>query len=306
MSGTGIGNVQATIDDSMPENYYPAVAATFFGSPIATLPPLPAFDVLGVRVNAVRMSEAVDRMCAWADAPFLKTHFIAVTAMHPVAEARRNVLYRRILNSADLSVPDGMPLIWLARFRGYPLKDRVCGSDLMQTFCRVTGGAYRHFFYGGGAGVAERLANSLHQKYGIVIAGTYTPPFRALTPAEEEEISSLVQQSSPDVLWVGLSSPKQERWIAEHRHHLRVPVMLAVGAAFDMNSGTTGRAPGWMRKSGLEWLYRLWFEPTRLWKRYLFTIPLAMCFVAMEVLTSLVCPAHQAKPGAASLDAGQE
>jgi N-acetylglucosaminyldiphosphoundecaprenol N-acetyl-beta-D-mannosaminyltransferase len=286
---------------------YPPVAAPFLLPAVAaSLPPLPAFEVLGVRVNAVRMSEAVDRMRCWIDAPFRKTHFVAVTAMHPVAEARRNELYRRILNSADLSVPDGMPLIWLARFHGHPLKDRVCGADLMQTFCRVTGDAYRHFFYGGGPGVAERLAKSLHEKYGIVIAGTYTPPFRPLTPGEEEAMSSLVEHSSPDVLWVGLSSPKQEKWIEEHRHHLRIPVMLAVGAAFDMNSGTIRRAPGWMRQSGLEWLYRLWFEPRRLWKRYLFTIPQAMCFVAMEILVSALFPSLRGKSGPASVDPVRE
>jgi N-acetylglucosaminyldiphosphoundecaprenol N-acetyl-beta-D-mannosaminyltransferase len=302
-----MGDVQARPTEQPMVHDYQPVGAPFLRAPVtANLPPLPSFEVLGVRVNAVRMSEAVDRMRCWVDAPFQKAHFVAVTAMHPVAEARRNDPYRRILNSADLSVPDGMPLVWLARFHGYPLKDRVCGSDLMQTFCQVTGDAYRHFFYGGGPGVAEKLGKSLHEKYGIVIAGTYSPPFRALTLAEEEEVSSLVEQSSPDVLWVGLSSPKQEKWIEEHRRHFRIPVMLAVGAAFDMNSGTTTRAPGWMRKSGLEWLYRLCFEPRRLWKRYLFTIPHAMCFVAKEILASSVFPSLPDKTRNASVDPVEE
>ena len=177
-----------------------------------------------------------------------------------------------------------MPLLWLARMYGYDLERRVCGSELMETFCRVTGSAYRHFFYGAGPGVAEKLAETLQQKYGILIAGTYTPPFRALTDREEQELAAVVAESSPDVLWVGLSSPKQEKWIHVHRNRLRVPVMLAVGAAFDMNSGATTRAPSWMGNAGLEWLYRLLCEPRRLWKRYLVTIPKAMLFVGLELL----------------------
>jgi N-acetylglucosaminyldiphosphoundecaprenol N-acetyl-beta-D-mannosaminyltransferase len=132
--------------------------------------------------------------------------------------------------------------------------------------------------------VAERLAQALHEKHGIVIAGTYTPPFRALTVAEEEELASFVDEASPDVLWVGLSSPKQEKWMYEHRHRLKVPVMLGVGAAFDMNSGNLRRAPEWMRQHGLEWLFRLASEPRRLWRRYLITIPKAVWFVCMELL----------------------
>jgi N-acetylglucosaminyldiphosphoundecaprenol N-acetyl-beta-D-mannosaminyltransferase len=124
----------------------------------------------------------------------------------------------------------------------------------------------------------------LHKKYGIVIAGTYTPPFRALTADEEEELASLVEKTAPDVFWVGLSTPKQERWMYEQRHRLRVPVMLGVGAAFDMNSGNLRRAPRWMRDWGLEWLYRLWADPRRLWRRYLITIPKAAWFVCLELL----------------------
>jgi N-acetylglucosaminyldiphosphoundecaprenol N-acetyl-beta-D-mannosaminyltransferase len=132
--------------------------------------------------------------------------------------------------------------------------------------------------------VAERLAQALHEKHGIVIAGTWTPPFRALTEAEEEELASFVDKVSPDVFWVGLNTPKQEKWMYEHRHKSRVPVMLGVGAAFDMNSGNLRRAPAWMRASGLEWVFRLASEPRRLWRRYLITIPKAVWFVYMELL----------------------
>lgn len=245
---------------------------------------LPSFQVLGVRVHAVRTADAVERLRSWIDHPQSIARYAAVLAMHVVAESRQDDRFRLILNTADLVVPDGMPLVWLGRLQGFRLRHRVCGAELMDSFCRASGSAYRHFFFGGNPGVAERLAQALQQKHGIVIAGTYTPPFRALTDAEEEELASLVDEASPDVLWVGLSSPKQERWIYEHRHRLRVPAMLGVGAAFDMNSGGLRRAPKWMRDNGLEWLYRLGSEPRRLWRRYLITIPQAMWFVCMELL----------------------
>ncbi|HXW57730.1 MAG TPA: WecB/TagA/CpsF family glycosyltransferase [Candidatus Cybelea sp.] len=244
-----------------------------------------SFQVLGVRVDAVQLSDAVERLRSWIDGPQTTTRFVAVTGMHGIAESRQDSLFRLVLNAADLVVPDGMPLVWLARTKGYSLRHRVCGSELMESFCRATGNTYRHFFFGGAPGVAERLARTLQEKYGTVIAGTHTPPFRSLTAGEEDELLSSVGRASPDVLWVGLSTPKQEKWMYEHRYKLRVPVMLGVGAAFDMNSGNSRRAPEWMRESGLEWLFRLASEPRRLWKRYLITIPKAMWFVCLESMS---------------------
>jgi N-acetylglucosaminyldiphosphoundecaprenol N-acetyl-beta-D-mannosaminyltransferase len=177
-----------------------------------------------------------------------------------------------------------MPLVWLGRLKGYPLRQRVCGAELMDAFCQASGNAYRHFFYGGAPEVAERLARVLHEKHGIVIAGTYTPPFRPLTEAEGKELASFVEKTSPDVLWVGLSTPKQESWMYDQLYKLNVPVMLGVGAAFDMNSGNLRRAPKWMRDNGLEWLFRLTSEPRRLWRRYLITIPKVAWFVCIELL----------------------
>jgi len=230
------------------------------------------------------MSEAVEQLRSWIDKPQTVAQYVAVTGMHGIAESRQNDWFRLALNTADMVVPDGMPLVWLGRIKGFPLRRRVCGSELMDSFCRATGAAYRHFFFGGNTGVAERLANALHKKYGTVIVGTYTPPFRPLTDAEEAELASFVETVSPDVFWVGLSTPKQEKWMYEFRHKLKVPVMLGVGAAFDMNSGKVRRAPEWMQENGLEWLFRLGSEPRRLWKRYLITIPKAVGAVCVEVL----------------------
>ena len=244
---------------------------------------VPTFSVLGVRVSAVQISDTVARMERWINSG--KTgRYVAVTGMHGVSESRHDPQFRDILNSASLVVPDGMPLVWLGRWHGHPLRRRVYGPELMETFCRETGSRYRHFFYGGAPGVAQDLARRLRDQFGITVAGTYTPPFRALTEEEERDFAGRVQEAAPDVLWVGLSTPKQERWMFEHRHTLRVPVMLGVGAAFDLNSGRLRRAPWWMRENGLEWLYRLLVEPRRLWKRYLVTIPSSISSVSLEIL----------------------
>lgn len=249
---------------------------------------LPGFQVLGVRVDAVQLSDTVEQLRRWIDDRESTTRFVAVTGMHGIAESRESSDFRRVLNAADLVVPDGMPLVWVGRTKGHRLRERVCGSELMDDFCRVSGNAYRHFFYGGAPGVAEQLAKMLHKKHGIVVAGTYSPPFRPLTEDEQNDFAVRLEQSAPDVLWVGLSTPKQEKWMYQQRIKLRVPVMLGVGAAFDMNSGRSRRAPHWMRECGLEWLFRLLQEPRRLWRRYLISIPKATWFVGLELLQSSV------------------
>ena len=248
-----------------------------------TKPTLSQFRMLGVRVHAVEMREALAEMQR-SIATRQRGHYVAVTGMHGLSEAKSDPGFRRILNQASLVVPDGMPLVWAARVNGFPLRRRVCGSELLETFCRETGSQYRHFFYGGGDGVAESLADQLAKQFGICIAGTYTPPFRPLSPDEVAEIRDRVRDASPDVLWVGLSTPKQESWMSEHGPNLEVPLMVGVGAAFDMNSGRLRRAPLWMQDWGLEWLYRLLQEPRRLWKRYLVTIPQAAWNVSLEYL----------------------
>jgi N-acetylglucosaminyldiphosphoundecaprenol N-acetyl-beta-D-mannosaminyltransferase len=242
----------------------------------------PAFRVVGVRVDAVQLPEAVARIKRWIDNRE-NGKYVADTGMHGVAESRQDPRFREILNQAALVVPDGMPLVWLGRWHGHSLRRRVTGSELMLAFCRETGPGPRHFFYGGAPGVAEDLARQLHARFDITVAGTYTPPFRPLTVAEEVELTAQVQAAAPDVLWVGLSTPKQERWMYAHRLNLKVPVILGVGAAFDMNSGRLKRAPAWMRDSGLEWFYRLVSEPRRLWKRYLVVIPKSMWSISLEL-----------------------
>lgn len=229
----------------------------------------PKFEVLGVRVDAVQIQDVISQMERWIGES-TKGRYVAATGMHGITEASHDPQFKTALKAADLVVPDGMPLVWLGRWRGHSLKRRVYGPELMLAFCEQTARrGYRHFLYGGAPGVPERLARILTRRYGISVAGSYTPPYRALTDEEENEIAGMIQSAAPDVLWVGLGTPKQERWMYEHRTRLNVPVMVGVGAAFDIHSGRVRQAPPWMREHGLEWFFRLAQEPRRLWRRYL-------------------------------------
>lgn len=243
-----------------------------------------SFRVLGVRVHAVQIPDVVQQMRDWISARH-SCRYIAVTGMHGVSESQRDPLFKTILNEADLVVPDGMPLVWLGKRHGHPLRRRVYGPELMQTFCSETGSAYRHFLYGGMPGVPELLGRILTEKYGINVVGHYSPPFRPLTPEEDEKVIDDIHATNPDIIWVGLSTPKQERWMYEHRSRLRVPVLVGVGAAFDMNSGRAKQAPAWMRENGLEWSFRLLQEPRRLWRRYLVNGSEFVWHVVLEMLS---------------------
>jgi N-acetylglucosaminyldiphosphoundecaprenol N-acetyl-beta-D-mannosaminyltransferase len=204
--------------------------------------------------------------------------------MHGVTEAQRDASFKQILNSADLVVADGMPLVWLGRWHGCDMRRRVYGPELLEKFCCNPGPFYRHYFYGGRPGVAERVAEVLRRRYDVRTVGTYCPPFRPLTRKEEAEVERRIRAAAPDVVWVGLSTPKQERWMYEHRERLGVPVMAGVGAAFDFLAGTVRQAPPCMQENGLEWLFRLMQEPRRLWRRYLLLGSKFACEVLLELL----------------------
>ncbi|HET6178190.1 MAG TPA: WecB/TagA/CpsF family glycosyltransferase [Candidatus Sulfotelmatobacter sp.] len=227
------------------------------------------YKVLGVRVNAVQIPDVIAQVEGWI-AERGPSRFVAVTGMHGITEARRDSRFRDILDAAGLVVSDGMPLVWLGRWHGNNnMSRRVYGPELTEAFCAATRNKYRHFFYGGAPGVADDLARSLQERHGIRIAGTYCPPFRPLTEEEDREVMNLIQAAEADIIWVGLSTPKQETWMYEHRNKVNAPAMFGIGAAFDLNTGRLKQAPSWMREHGLEWLFRLLAEPKRLWRRYL-------------------------------------
>jgi N-acetylglucosaminyldiphosphoundecaprenol N-acetyl-beta-D-mannosaminyltransferase len=245
----------------------------------------PCFQVLDVRVDAVQISDVVERMKEWIRER-RGCHSIAATGMNGIVEAQHDPQFKQILNATDLVVPDGMPLVWLGRQRGHFLPRRVYGPDLLLAFCEKTAGrGYRHFFYGAerDPDVPKHLAKKLEQRFpGTIVAGTHSQ--RANAEQSDDDIVSLISRAAPDVLWVGLGELRQVRWMHEHRSKLNVPVVVGVGAAFDMLSGRRRQAPRWMREHGLEWLFRLFQEPRRLWRRYLIY---GTEFVAWIVLESL-------------------
>ena len=172
-----------------------------------------------------------------------------------------------------MNVPDGMPLVSIGRRRGLPV-ERACGPDLMErVLMEGAGTGLKHFFYGGKEGVADLLARRFRARNrGIEIVGTFSPPFRPMTPEEDAEIVRMIRASGADIVWVGISSPRQDLWMDAHLGRLPV-TMIGVGAAFDFHAGTVRRAPGWMQRANLEWLFRLLSEPRRLWRRYLVLAP---------------------------------
>jgi N-acetylglucosaminyldiphosphoundecaprenol N-acetyl-beta-D-mannosaminyltransferase len=231
-------------------------------------------NVLGVGISVLNLRTAVD---AIADAVRARRKgCICVTGVHGVMEARNDPAFRKILNEAFLCTPDGMPMVWMGRLRGHREMSRVYGPDLMLEVCAWSEkNPCRHFFYGGVPGVAEMLAEKLKAKFPkLEVVGTYTPPFRPLNPEEEKELQEMVRSAKPDILWVGLSTPKQEKFMAEFLPKLDATLMIGVGAAFDFHSGRVRQAPRWMQRSGLEWFYRLCSEPRRLAKRYFKNNPL--------------------------------
>jgi N-acetylglucosaminyldiphosphoundecaprenol N-acetyl-beta-D-mannosaminyltransferase len=239
-------------------------------SPAPEAPAAESFELLGVRISAVQISDVVQRMEGWIEER-RKPRFVAVANTHMIVEAQQDASFKQVLNAADLCVPDGMPLIWYGRFRKYPLARRVYGPELMSTFCRDTAPkGFRHYFYGGAPGVPDEMVKRLKESIPeIQIAGFDSPPFRALTPEEEKNAIERINRANPDIVWVGLGCPKQERWMWSHRGPLSAPVMVGVGQAFDLLSGRKKSAPAWMREHGLEWSFRLIQEPRRLWRRYL-------------------------------------
>ena len=234
---------------------------------------VPRVSILGVGVHALNMQSAVDFLDKAATEDI--KGYVTVTGVHGIMEAQDDPSFKDVLNSSLLTTPDGMPTVWIGRSRGFDRMARVYGPELMVEVCRrseQTG--HTHFIYGGAEGVAEDLAAVLTSRFpGLKIAGTCTPPFRALNESEERDLIARINELRPDFFWVCLGAPKQERFMAEYSPKLDATVMVGVGAACDILTGRTKDAPGWVKRSGLQWLHRLVQEPRRLWRRYLILNP---------------------------------
>lgn len=246
--------------------------------------PYPRINILGVGVHAINMANALAQITAWINNR--QRQYVCVCVVHSIIECQHSPAVRQAVNQAGLVTPDGMPLVWLGRRQSHPTVGRVYGPDLMLALAQLSPQhGYSHYFYGGASGVAELLAQKMQQRFpGLKVAGTYSPPFRPLTPAEEAETIAQINQANPDIIWVGLGTPKQDLWMAHYREKLTAPVLIGVGAAFDFHTGRIPQAPLWMQRSGLEWLFRLFQEPRRLWYRYLVYNPLFIWLVLLQWL----------------------
>ena len=240
-------------------------------------------NVLGVGISVLNLPAA---LAAIGDAVRARRKgYVCVTGVHGVMEAQSDGAFRKILNSAFLCTPDGMPMVWMGRLRGHREMSRVYGPDLMLAVCEWSQkNPCRHFFLGGAPGVAEALRDRLTRRFAkLEVVGCYAPPFRALTAPEDLQLQEMIRATRPDIVWVGLSTPKQEKFMADMLPRLDVTLMIGVGAAFDFHSGRVRQAPRWMQRSGLEWFHRLGQEPRRLAKRYLRNNPLFLARIAGQL-----------------------
>lgn len=226
-------------------------------------------EILGIKVDRVGMNETIARIEQFIaeGAPRL----VITPNVDHLIKARKDREFKHIYDDADLSVPDGVPLLWAAQFLGTPLVERVNGTDLFEALCaRAAEKNYRLFFLGAAPGIAATAAAELQQRHPrLNVVGTYSPPFDFFdSVAENQKIEEMIHAARPDVLFVGLGAPKQEKWIKRHMHRLNVPVSIGIGASFEYVAGSTARAPHWMQRTGLEWLYRIIENPRRYWRRY--------------------------------------
>jgi N-acetylglucosaminyldiphosphoundecaprenol N-acetyl-beta-D-mannosaminyltransferase len=230
-------------------------------------------NVLGVGVSLINMEMALDSLNRWVSRR--EHEYVSVCTVHTVMECQRDPQLRRIVNAAGMTTPDGMPLVWLSRLAGHGFVSRVYGPDLLLAeMGKSVERGHSHFFYGGRDGVAGRLAKAMTTRFpGVRIAGTFSPPLGTAQELCTDEAVRMINDAAPDIVWVGVSSPKQEFWMSCMRPRLEAPVLIGVGAAFDFHAGTVRQAPRWMQRAGLEWLFRLVQEPRRLWRRYLIDNP---------------------------------
>lgn len=227
------------------------------------------FDVLGVKIFETNLDQA----CHFIEERISKKEsaYICIAPVATVVDCQKDPDYLNVINQSAMTTPDGMPIVWLGRWKGYKNVERTYGPDLLKHFCALSEKkGYRHYFYGGTEETIALLKDKLKTKFpDLNIVGMYSPPFKKTHALEDPGIIAEINALKPDVLWIGLGSPKQDFWMHQHKDKLKVGVMIGVGAAFDFMAGTKKQAPRWMQKSGLEWFFRLCSEPRRLWRRYL-------------------------------------
>jgi len=240
-------------------------------------------DVLGVPIDAITEADAVQRISGWAQRH--ESRYVCICNVHSVVTGSSDAAFNQVISQADMATPDGAPVAWMLRRLGIEGQPRVSGPDLMLAYCEHAAATNEAILlYGSTVPTLEALQQKLLQRWpALRIVGAISPPFRALSAEEDEQIVNQINASKAGTVWVSLGCPKQELWMAAHRGRINA-VMLGVGAAFDFHAGTVSRAPAWMRDNGLEWLHRLASEPRRLWKRYLVTNSVFVLRAAQQLL----------------------
>ena len=242
--------------------------------------------VLDVNINATNLDQAFSTIDQWITER--KKVYVCVAPVSTVVACQKDQEYKRVVNSADLVTPDGMPLVWIGKMRGFKEIARTYGPDLMRRICEQgQAKGYRHYFYGASAQTLDLLEKKLQNTFSdIEITGKHSPPFGEISDQELNNDLDRINEANPDILWVGLGSPKQDFWMHKNRDKLETPVIIGVGAAFDFLSGMKKQAPRWMQNVGLEWLFRLCSEPRRLWRRYLIGNAVFVFLIVKEFIKS--------------------
>jgi len=246
--------------------------------------PVERYDVIGCSINCANIESAIGEVLRRVQDG--TGGYVCFTNVHCAVMAHRDSQYRNIINTSFMTLPDGKPLYWVARSRGLAGVGHVPGPDLLPALLAIKHDPpLRHFFYGSRREVLAALVNNLKSRYsGIEIVGTYSPPFRPLSEQERRQVLDEILRAQPDIVWVGLGAPKQEQWMAENWHSLKPAVLMGVGAAFDFHAGAVKRAPSLFTRIGMEWAYRLASEPRRLWRRYLVTNSLFLCYLILGMV----------------------
>lgn len=244
----------------------------------------PLAHVLGVDVDAIDMEGAVTHVATALRES--RKGYICVAGVHGIMESQRSPFVAQIYAAAEMTIPDGMPLVWVGRLQGQASMQRVTGPDLMfEIFKRKEFSEVTHFLYGGVEGVADKLRDKFTRQFPWVkIVGTCTPPFHELSSMEERQLVDRIDQLKPDIIWIGLGCPKQERFMSRFSPLLETKLMFGVGAAFDYHTGTIRDCADWIKQAGLQWLHRLLQDPRRLWSRYLRNNPAFICLITLQIL----------------------
>ena len=278
-------------------NVRPPIAASELRSPMrsegsikqqpAAFPTPSSIGVVDVSLALMDYEHALDRLGSMIDQR--QCGYVCVCNVHTVMASTEDLELREALSHSSMNLPDGQPLVWAIKALGHSLPGRVYGPELMSRACaRAAATGQRFYLYGGrNQGALVQLTLNLRRSYpGLQIVGGYSPPHRSLTTDEHDSVVEEINKSRPDVVWVGIGVPKQEKWMAAFRASLDAPVLIGVGAAFDFHAGLVPQAPNWLQEAGLEWAYRLVHEPRRLWRRYLRYNPMFVIAFARQFVTT--------------------